>query len=1191
VSAPDDPADQTRPLARPHRPADAPLGGTASAQRTPPSPTLTPAASKGAADSRGPISVSVAPGAEGTPTAEVATRLRTLAADASAPRYRMGDMLGRGGMGDVHAAVDRRLRREVALKTLRADRASDESAVRFFREAQVTGQLDHPNVVPVYDLGVDADGHPFYTMKRVGGRSLAELGRTDASDVRRLQIFVQVCDAIAYAHSRGVIHRDLKPANVMVGDFGEVIVLDWGLAKRVGELDEASGGAGATAEGDDEDSELTQADTLLGTPTWMAPEQATGSPATPLSDQYALGAVLYFLLTRETAFQKGAEALPKVVSGRFRSPRAVRQELSVELEAVILRAMSLDPADRYASVGALRDDVQAWLEGREVSAMRYTRAMRVRKAIRRNRRTLAVAGSVLAACAALALVVVGWGTWLYVSDIEAEEAATAAAEREARLQLADRELTLALMHTDLGLDASARGYLQRALDTLADASLPLDASVTALTSGLPPQAWFARGWIEHRRPAPLVAWDASAAPVTGVFPSADERTLALLTEGGHAYLVDTLDGRARARAHVPGEVRWEDASWDPDGAARLTWLARIRDAQGAANWQLRTASWSSAGLGNTVDLGAPNADPPRLVSTRAGRVFVDAASGGQAYDARTGQPVGPPLLRGYLQLVSADGRRYAGRLRTSGPLTRAGVDFGVWDTATDVPVLERRMRAELSLSEDGERLLVIGEQTMEYVDLGTGRTIWTLADTADEAQLGGGRVYTRRGARLAEHDPRTGATLGAWEVTAERHSDADRLLPAHRWYAVGGTSPMVYGVGETAEQDLDPTHAEAYAFSVSPDGVLVAVVAGFDDGTVRLLDARTGRLVGAFVSNPGTALTGTRDVAFSPDGSMVAAADRDGHVRVWGLDGRQVADHDHGHGIAISVDWGVGGLVAAFEGGQAVLYSVNGATPIETFHAGIRSAGGAALSPDGRQLVVSGRGVGDPAYELWDVRSHTLIRTGPVRDEPAFAVRWSPQGGHFLVTTAAGPAWLVDALHPTIPSRLEARGLSVAAVWLSEDVVAIGTQSTVRLWRIGEREPFGNMVTRDADAGVLDLARSGRTLYVLRDTPRISRVAFDVTFAPSRPLGMTSSSAAEDVSAARRLLHWRQWCEAAELLARAGNATPPALAGTRDSDLVIEQASALLAAGDVEAARRLGPRLEAAGVSPITLAVWLREAR
>jgi hypothetical protein len=283
--------------------------------------------------------------------------------------------------------------------------------------------------------------------------------------------------------------------------------------------------------------------------------------------------------------------------------------------------------------------------------------------------------------------------------------------------------------------------------------------------------------------------------------------------------------------------------------------------------------------------------------------------------------------------------------------------------------------------------------------------------------------------------------------------------------------------------------------------------------------------------------------------------------------------------------------VASFERGQAVLYSVNGTTPLHAFHAGIRSAGGAALSPDGHQLVVSGRGVGDPAYELWDVRSHTLVRTGPVRDEPAFAVRWSPQGGRFLVTTAAGPAWLVDALHPAIPSRIEARGLSVAAAWLSEDVVAIGTQSTVSLWRVGDQEPFGTMVTRDADAGVLDLARSGRTLYVLRDTPRISRVAFDVTLAPSRPLGVTTSSTREDLATARRLLHWRQWREAAALHARTDRDPAAASADNVEDAPVIEQASALLAAGDVEAARRLTPRLEAAGVSPITLAVWLREAR
>ena len=181
------------------------------------------------------------------------------------------------------------------------------------------------DLVPVYDLGMGVDGLPYYTMKRVSGRPLTEVaGDGQVSETRRLQIFLQVCDAMAYAHSRGVVHRDLKPANVMVGEFGEVIVLDWGVAKRIGGTDDSTGGH-RRSEGRDDD--LTEADAVLGTPRWMAPEQASGHAATPASDQFALGALLYFLLLGKPPFEPGRDVMDRVALGRYVPPRMVRPNL------------------------------------------------------------------------------------------------------------------------------------------------------------------------------------------------------------------------------------------------------------------------------------------------------------------------------------------------------------------------------------------------------------------------------------------------------------------------------------------------------------------------------------------------------------------------------------------------------------------------------------------------------------------------------------------------------------------------------------------------------------------------------------------------------------------------------------------------------------------------------------------------
>ncbi len=208
----------------------------------------------------------------------------------SAPRYPHGEELGRGGMGVVYLARDRVLEREVAKKTLRADDAVRRA--RFLREARILARLEHPAIVAVYDFGSDAAGAPFLTMRRVRGETFRTLLDAGCEGHEALEILTRVCEAVAFAHSRGIIHRDLKPANVMVGRFGQVQVMDWGLAKRVGDSDETSGSGGAADPG------LTADGTLLGTPAYMAPEQLDGLHASlgPACDVYALGAVLYRVL-------------------------------------------------------------------------------------------------------------------------------------------------------------------------------------------------------------------------------------------------------------------------------------------------------------------------------------------------------------------------------------------------------------------------------------------------------------------------------------------------------------------------------------------------------------------------------------------------------------------------------------------------------------------------------------------------------------------------------------------------------------------------------------------------------------------------------------------------------------------------------------------------------------------------------
>jgi serine/threonine-protein kinase len=405
-------------------------------------------------------------------------------------RFRVLRPHARGGLGAIFVALDSELHREVALKQI-LDHHADEptSRRRFMLEAEVTGGLEHPGIVPVYGLGTYGNGRPYYAMRLIRGDSLKDaIGQFHGNaalkndpGLRSLELrkllrrFIDVCNAIEYAHGRGVLHRDVKPANIIVGKYGETLVLDWGLAKTTGRADPGSG-EGTLVPTSASGSSETLPGSALGTPAYMSPEQARGDleQLGPRSDVYSLGATLYCLLTGRPPVENtdvGA-ALRAVQGGEFPRPREVDATIDQALEAVCLRAMASKPVDRYASPRLLADDIERWMADEPVSTWREPWIRRARRWAKRHR--MLVTGA--AAALVVALGAVSFGavliSWQRTEAVKQRDLARGNLE-EAR-RIVDEMYTHVAdsLGDQAGMDAYQREILEKALRFYEAVALP-----------------------------------------------------------------------------------------------------------------------------------------------------------------------------------------------------------------------------------------------------------------------------------------------------------------------------------------------------------------------------------------------------------------------------------------------------------------------------------------------------------------------------------------------------------------------------------------------------------------------------------------------------------------------------------------------------------------------------------------------
>jgi eukaryotic-like serine/threonine-protein kinase len=401
------------------------------------------------------------------------------------PRFRILRRHAKGGLGEVFVAQDEELNRPVALKEIQVRHAGNrDSRGRFLLEAEITGRLEHPGIVPVYGLGTYADGRPFYAMRFIEGHDLREaIERFHATDKpgrdlgeRRLAFrellgrFVDVCQAVAFAHSRGVLHRDLKPGNVMLGKYGETLVVDWGLAKAVGRREEATlSEAEFIRPRSGSEVAPTQYGEALGTPAYMSPEQAVGQidKLGAASDIYSLGATLYTLLTGKPPVEGAdvGEVLRKVQRGEVVPPRQIKSRTDAALDAICGKAMALRPEGRYATALALAADVEHWLADERVVAYREPLIARARRWLRHHR--------TLVAAAMVALILLTGGSLTATVLILREKGNTQAAlEAEGRRRTQARNaldaMTSTMIDTLLSkqqqLTPELSGFLRQALD-------------------------------------------------------------------------------------------------------------------------------------------------------------------------------------------------------------------------------------------------------------------------------------------------------------------------------------------------------------------------------------------------------------------------------------------------------------------------------------------------------------------------------------------------------------------------------------------------------------------------------------------------------------------------------------------------------------------------------------------------------
>ncbi|MBX3460595.1 MAG: protein kinase [Planctomycetes bacterium] len=828
-------------------------------------------------------------------------------------RYNVLREFARGGMGRVLLALDTTVGREIAIKEILpatggsgrhpATDTTVANVERFLREARVTGQLEHPNIVPVYEIGTREDGSVYYTMKFVRGETLAERLRKLEGMQQRLGLldaFAQVCNALAFAHSRGVVHRDLKPSNIMLGEFGEVLVLDWGLAKLRG-VEDIEGGRTIS----DGSTVKTMDGLIMGTPAYMAPEQARAEEVDELSDVYSLGAILQEIITGKPAYQ-GSSPQQIVTRVLTEPPAPLPEDAPPELAALVKHAMHRDRAQRLQGARKLADEVKAYRDGRALTVYRYSTGEVLKRFVARHKAAVVVAATLLLALAALA----GWSAYSIITEQQRTSAerdrAVAASEQ------ADRNAASARRFADESRRNADEATRQAELagkrraeaeENLRKAEVSLGLAYTQAAQMAMQElrvneaALFAARALTHQETPAARAVIAQCAvyPCTAVHDLAGRTAhcLALSRDGRWLAIGDGNNIRVLDRASEEPATVVEGSSdiWALDyGADGLlaaldnSGLLRVLDTQGEA-----LAAAELAGSGWSVHFSP---DRARVAAgMRDGTAWV--------LDLADGEGVQLQGAEGAVDVrFSPDGALLA---MATGHELRL-IDSHALEVTRTITAATQLLRARFSPL--GDEVYACGNEGALYAwRVADGELLWQTSTGSGAATSLGVNAE----GRIAVGGQRTQVLLLSRDGTIEA-----RISPGVEWLTgvVLGADYMLASGGGVREWSLAPRYGvrridlpdEPMEIDFSPDGGTLAV--SLRDGCIGLLAWPEGELARAVRGPSGWA----GGLTHLPDGALVATCD--GVLHHW-HHGKRTRHELHGDSgaIAVSPDNGMVAMV------------------------------------------------------------------------------------------------------------------------------------------------------------------------------------------------------------------------------------------------------------------------------------------